>query len=103
MTYRLETLVRDASLRRSLRRSLCGDGKLSHQEVRRLLVAALDGKGVRKQEYDDLQAILRHSRTLGENSKRLIRRFLVKYYVPPKKKTAAPSSAGGTRARSTFR
>lgn len=83
MVFKIEDLVMDASIRKALHKALSDDGKLSFNEVKLILASTLDGKGVRLQEFKDLQAILRNAKTLDIRAKNLINEFLRKHYRPP--------------------
>ena len=77
--YKLVFLVRDASLRKALRKAISDDGKLSYSEVELIVSSTLDGKGVTYHEFKELRAILKTAKTLDMRSKLLIVDFLGKY------------------------
>lgn len=74
--------VKDLSLRRALARALRKDGALSYSDIKQLLKSTLDGDGVTRQEYIDLQTILRDSKTIDSRSRDLVNTFLDRRYKP---------------------
>jgi len=89
MSYRIVSLVKDASIKKALKKGLSDDGKLSFGEVKSILNFALDGEGVTFQDFKDLKAILKNSKTLDHRSKNLINKFLkLNYRAPAAKKSA---------------
>ena len=79
-------------MRRALSRALRNDGALSYADVKLLLASTLDGQGVTRWEYQDLQTILRDSKTIDLRSRRLVDAFLARRYKPVAK--TSPASSG---------
>jgi len=94
-TYKIEKLVKDRSIRIALKRALADDGALSDDEVIEILAAAYDGNGLRKQEFEDLQAIMKNAITVSASSRMLIDAFSKAFYIPPIK--PAPSASQLTK------
>ena len=84
-------MIKDHSVRRALQRALRGDGALSYRDVRGILRSTLDGDGITWQEYNDLQTILRNSRTMDVRSRRLVKHFIDRRYKPVVKTKPASS------------
>ncbi|MCC9602284.1 hypothetical protein LOC67_17150 [Stieleria sp. JC731] len=74
--YGLETLVKDPSVKRSLKKALDGDGRLTYDEVQSIIYSTCDGPGISKQEVSDLKAILDNSRSIDARTKKLIDEFV---------------------------
>jgi len=81
--YQIESLIQDYSLRMAVKNALAGDGALSDAEVSNILLSTLDGKGVTKQEFEDLQMILKESRTLSDAARGQIQYFAHIMYTAP--------------------
>lgn len=47
--YKLETMVKDATVARALSRTLDGDGRISYDEVLAIIYSACDGNNIREQ------------------------------------------------------
>lgn len=85
MAYKIESLVKDPSVKKALGRALSKDSKLSHDDVKKILKSTLDGDGVTLREFKDLKAILKNSKTLDHHSKDLITHFIHDHYRPVEK------------------
>ena len=68
--------VNDESLLAQLRQALADDGRLSFEDVQRLIWSTFDYGAVTRKEYDDLFRILRDSQTMDGRSREYLRNFL---------------------------
>lgn len=84
-------LIRDKSLRQAVQKALRGDRAFSYADIKDILRSTLDGDGVTRQEFDDLQGILRDSKTIDMQSRNLIKNFLAKRYKPIAKRVNQPT------------
>jgi len=73
--YKLESVVKDRSVLRSLQKALDGDGTLSYQDTWSIIRSTMDGKGVTQQEVDDVRAIFLHSKSADVLSLSLVNEF----------------------------
>ena len=80
MVYKIETLVKDPSVKKALHNALSDDAKLSYDEVKSIVASTLDGDSVTHREYKDLQTILKKSKTLDHKSKDLVTHFIHHHY-----------------------
>lgn len=80
MAYVLESMVRDISVRATLRKALSDDGKLSFEEVQQIVSSTYDGSGVSYREFNDIRTIMKNAKTLDPKSKQLLRGFTNKWY-----------------------
>jgi hypothetical protein len=83
MDHNLLSRIKDASLKRVVRKALSDDVKLSFDEVKDIVRSAMDGKGVTPQEFKDLKRILENAKTMDQRTKSLIASFLKENYTHP--------------------
>ncbi|MGE3777299.1 MAG: hypothetical protein AB7F89_08955, partial [Pirellulaceae bacterium] len=67
--YKLEAMVKDATVAQALSRALDGDGKLSYDEMLAIIYSACDGNSIREQEVKDITAILDNAKSIGNDPK----------------------------------
>ncbi|MGD8913173.1 MAG: BPSL0067 family protein [Candidatus Thiodiazotropha sp.] len=82
--YEIEKGIRDKSVAAALRKALTDNAKISETEIKAILKSTLDGKGsnrVNDNEYHDLMMILRKSKSITEQSRRLMIDFIAKHYM----------------------
>lgn len=82
MKYKIESSIKDISVKKSLRKALSDNGALSVDDIKNILTSTLDGKGVSYHEFKDLQSILKQSKTLNNQAKQLIKKFIATNYKP---------------------
>lgn len=73
--YRIEALIKDPSVKRTLQKALDDDGRISYDEVKRILRSTLDYKTVSRAEVADMKTILKNSSSIDTRSKQLIEQF----------------------------
>jgi hypothetical protein len=73
--YRIESLIKDPSVKRTLQKALDDDGRISYDEVKRILRSTLDYKTVSRAEVADMKTILKNSSSIDTRSKQLIEQF----------------------------
>lgn len=99
--YKIETKVKDSSVKAALHRALADDGRLSFDEVKGLITATMDGGGTDAQEIADLQAILVNSRSMDSRSRQLVDQFV--RFTPRTTPTPAPSRPTGNQLTANFK
>jgi len=67
--YKLQTLVKDASVGAALRKALADDGKLSYDEVLAIIYSTCDGNKITAAEVRDILAILENAKSIRNDPK----------------------------------
>lgn len=74
--YQIASMMKDPSVEMALTKALADDGRVSTDEVIKIIRSTFDHRLITKTEFEDIRMLLREARTLNPKSRSLLKHYL---------------------------